>query len=173
MAQRKELQLTKICKVCVEEKPKTEFRGGRECRTCRNTRRRAERRREKGQETPKDRIARHNRLRAKESTRAARMERSEQERTNAARRKYTRGRKHKVQQILAKSGCVKCGEDDLRVLVFHHRDSSEKVGSPCQMAIHFAWAKVEIEMVKCDVLCQNCHAKEHYRLEEDGYRTKM
>jgi len=57
-------------------------------------------------------------------------------------------------------GCRMCGERDLRCLVFHHRDPSQKkfnVGEGVSRCYdpQVLWDEVE----KCDVLCANCHSK--------------
>jgi hypothetical protein len=66
-----------------------------------------------------------------------------------------------LNEMKVNSGCVRCGEKDIRCLVFHHiRDKSYGIS---QMA-HRGFAKETIlaELEKCIVLCANCHSKEHY-----------
>lgn len=55
--------------------------------------------------------------------------------------------------------CIECGEEDVRVLEFHHRDKKTKC-----FDVGGAWGKrnllaVQKEIDKCDVLCSNCHKK--------------
>lgn len=58
--------------------------------------------------------------------------------------------------------CNRCGNNDYRVLQFHHTDSnkefnvSEKIGQR-------KLSSLMNEISKCEVLCANCHFIEHYR----------
>lgn len=64
-------------------------------------------------------------------------------------------------QLKAERGCRDCPEKDARVLQFHHRDESAKrftIGSrPGRLGMPALLAEVE----KCDVLCANCHIRQH------------
>ena len=58
--------------------------------------------------------------------------------------------------------CVRCSENHPATLTFHHRDAAEKsfeIGNAIALGISLKRLVAEIE--KCDVLCANCHAKEH------------
>lgn len=57
-------------------------------------------------------------------------------------------------------GCKVCGESDYRCLSFHHRDSSTKFKEVSRM-LCYSWKKIQDEIDKCDVLCENCHRKLH------------
>lgn len=59
--------------------------------------------------------------------------------------------------------CNRCPEDHISTLDFHHRDSSKKDIS-ISVAISNGWSIKRIlkEIEKCEVLCANCHRKEHY-----------
>lgn len=79
-----------------------------------------------------------------------------------------RGKEHRLRnklwldEIKSQLPCIKCGEADIRCLDFHHRDPNEKdlaVGS----MIKYSRKKILEEISKCDVLCANCHRKEHYQ----------
>ncbi len=59
--------------------------------------------------------------------------------------------------------CFRCGKSHPATLTFHHRDASEKsfeIGNCVNLGIGLKRLVAEIE--KCDVLCANCHAKEHF-----------
>lgn len=58
--------------------------------------------------------------------------------------------------------CSRCPEDHPACLDFHHRDPDAKIMSICNAA-NSGWGveKILEEMAKCDVLCSNCHRKEH------------
>ncbi len=58
--------------------------------------------------------------------------------------------------------CVRCEESHPAILTFHHRDNSEKsfeIGNAIKLGVGLTRLLAEIE--KCEVLCANCHAKEH------------
>lgn len=60
--------------------------------------------------------------------------------------------------------CIECGESHPACFVFHHRDSSKKeisIGNAIRMGWGIERLKKEIE--KCDILCANCHRKEHWK----------
>ena len=70
----------------------------------------------------------------------------------------------KKRQILLDAragGCIKCGEKDPACLDFHHRngkaDKLGHIGVIRRLGIDRLYA----ELVKCDVLCANCHRKHH------------
>jgi hypothetical protein len=59
--------------------------------------------------------------------------------------------------------CARCSESHPATLQFHHRDPKDK-----EFAISVyrmgKWSKERIlkEIAKCEVICANCHAKEHW-----------
>ena len=57
--------------------------------------------------------------------------------------------------------CERCGFSDYRALQFHHKDSN-KEGTVAVMARSHSWDSLYEEIVKCEVLCANCHQIEHY-----------
>jgi hypothetical protein len=59
--------------------------------------------------------------------------------------------------------CERCGEDHPACLQFHHRDPSAKDWDVSVLAAG-GWSvrRLEEEIAKCEVLCANCHAKEHW-----------
>ena len=70
----------------------------------------------------------------------------------------------KTRAVAYKGGsCLACGYSRTEVaLCFHHRDPAEKefgVGG-----VTTSWARVQVEVDKCDLLCLNCHAEEHDRI---------
>jgi 5-methylcytosine-specific restriction endonuclease McrA len=61
-----------------------------------------------------------------------------------------------VVRYLMNHPCADCGESDVRVLEFDHLHS--KSNSICRMvANNVSVVKLEAELVKCQVLCTNCH----------------
>lgn len=64
--------------------------------------------------------------------------------------------------------CSKCGNDDYRVLEFHHLDSKEKDFSISHMRNNsFSLEKIKQEIKKCAILCANCHRVTHW--QENGW----
>ena len=64
-------------------------------------------------------------------------------------------------EYLEEHPCIICGEDDIRVLEFDHRDPSTKHHCVSLLANNggYVWATVLKEIQKCDVLCANCHRR--------------
>lgn len=130
---------TKICSKCGVEKSFSEFRDGKGrgrkhtyCRVCH-------------QEYDKQYYK--NKPRSKDQKRRAC-------------RNFYHLRKKWIAAIKRQSGCLLCPEDDPRCLDFHHRDPKSKKFS---IANNVRAGKKAIisEMAKCDVLCSNCHRKQH------------
>lgn len=63
--------------------------------------------------------------------------------------------------------CLKCGEDRLFCLVYHHKDPKEKDFTISQ-CISYGYGKERIvkEIEKCVLLCSNCHHHLHYLQRE-------
>lgn len=77
------------------------------------------------------------------------------------------GPKTEALNILGKYKCSKCGYDRcMAALDFHHKDGSTKYKNINKMINRWASVKkisnkVKEELLKCDVLCKNCHTEEH------------
>ncbi len=65
--------------------------------------------------------------------------------------------------------CLRCGDDDWRVLDFHHRDPGTKVAGVATLVRravkNVTKEKILAEIAKCDPICANCHAKEHHPVQ--------
>ena len=55
--------------------------------------------------------------------------------------------------------CVDCGERDVLVLEFDHRDPELKWKAVAVLAMTRRWPRVLGEIEKCDVRCVNCHRR--------------
>lgn len=65
-----------------------------------------------------------------------------------------------VMQYLLDHPCVDCGETDIEVLDFDHREPSEKTHGIAKLVSNgAAWDKIAAEIVKCDIRCANCHRR--------------
>jgi hypothetical protein len=84
---------------------------------------------------------------------------------NAYMRQYMGCRylKRKFEAIEYKGGrCVVCGYNQCHAaMVFHHRDPNEKE-LDWKYLRKRSWEFIKRELDKCDLLCHNCHAEEHY-----------
>jgi hypothetical protein len=60
---------------------------------------------------------------------------------------------------LRRNPCVDCGERDLLVLEFDHRDPATKRMPISSMLEGYGWPQIEAEIDKCDVRCANCHRR--------------
>jgi hypothetical protein len=66
-----------------------------------------------------------------------------------------------------KAKCALCPESDQCCLDFHHVDPSLK-RARCYNLARYSWRLLRAELVKCVVLCANCHRKEHKRLKSQS-----
>lgn len=77
--------------------------------------------------------------------------------------------KHKL--ISYKGGqCEKCGYNKCEgALQFHHTDPAEKEFGIANINFgkYFNMQKLQNEVDKCQLLCANCHAEEHYKKEQE------
>lgn len=55
--------------------------------------------------------------------------------------------------------CIGCGETDLVVLEFDHRDGEEKEAEIGKLLSSHNFSKLKREILKCDVRCANCHKR--------------
>lgn len=75
---------------------------------------------------------------------------------------YKFTRKRRVQEFKESRPCADCGSFyPYYVMQFDHRDGSDKVLDISRMVL-MSWAKIESEILKCDLVCANCHAVRTY-----------
>ena len=61
---------------------------------------------------------------------------------------------------LSSHPCVDCGEDDILILEFDHKERSEKEDSINAMITRrLPFGKLVAEVSKCEVRCANCHRR--------------
>lgn len=73
---------------------------------------------------------------------------------------YAARNKQLAAEYLQDKKCITCGESDLVVLDFDHRDETQKSHSVSKMICQgYAWNTILQEIAKCDVLCSNCHRR--------------
>lgn len=73
-------------------------------------------------------------------------------------RKNAESLKQKMLNFLRGKQCVDCGEDDIVVLEFDHRDGTEKEATVAQLSKK-SWRRTLDEIQKCDIRCANCHRR--------------
>jgi hypothetical protein len=59
--------------------------------------------------------------------------------------------------------CHKCGDARWYVLDFHHRDGDTKESVISDMKNKRPLKLIMEEILKCEVLCSNCHREHHYK----------
>jgi hypothetical protein len=76
--------------------------------------------------------------------------------SNKVRRKKIRS---KIREIKRQFGCSRCGYNECeQALEFHHREDEVKEFELGGMRVlDLAWSRIELEILKCDILCANCH----------------
>ena len=79
-------------------------------------------------------------------------------------REYSAKRRLKALELLG-GQCVKCESKD--GLQIHHKDPSKK-SFTLASGWHHAWAKIEEELSKCEILCNSCHIKHHTSSHSHG-----
>ena len=58
----------------------------------------------------------------------------------------------------------KCGESDPVCLDFHHRIGVKEINISHAVRSQWSIKRLQAEMAKCEILCANCHRKEHARV---------
>jgi hypothetical protein len=76
--------------------------------------------------------------------------------------------------IKSQQECGHCGMQDYRCLDFHHRDvNSKEFGITYAVKAGYAEDRIIKEIAKCDVLCANCHTKEHHNEKQIWCRQNI
>lgn len=79
----------------------------------------------------------------------------------AQKRRHRARMMQQIYEYKEKYPCSVCGEKDVRCLVFHHTNPKEKENKIQKLA-NYSWGRIEVEIKKCIILCQNCHRKLHF-----------
>lgn len=84
---------------------------------------------------------------------------------NRDKRRATMARQtERVRAVIAEAkrgGCTRCEESDPRCLDFHHCRGEKEFALSRALHRGYGVERVQREIAKCDVLCANCHRKEH------------
>ena len=57
--------------------------------------------------------------------------------------------------------CQKCNDDVFWHLCLHHTNPEEKKFAPSVLLANEPWSIIETEILKCELLCYNCHRETH------------
>lgn len=60
-----------------------------------------------------------------------------------------------------KAGCSRCPETHPATLDFHHKTDDKKYGIAKMVSRATSLKTIKAEIEKCELLCANCHRKEH------------
>lgn len=84
--------------------------------------------------------------------------------TGFSRQRFRRSEvRRKLREYKKTVSCSKCPESHPACIDFHHADPSTKKMEVCEMPMRgYSWETILAEIEKCEVLCRNCHAKEHW-----------
>lgn len=78
-------------------------------------------------------------------------------------RRYQHSILQKYREFMINKVCNRCGYNNPQALVWHHTDPKIKTATVYNMVNRgFKWDSILAEINKCECLCQNCHAVEHY-----------
>lgn len=76
------------------------------------------------------------------------------------RRKYRQSNQKALANYKADRGCADCGEEDSRVLQFHHTTDDKEFTIGARLGRKGLKSLLQ-EAAKCEIVCANCHIKRH------------
>lgn len=88
-----------------------------------------------------------------------------QEKEKQRTKERTKELKKWFKEYKRKFECKRCGEDHPACLDFHHTGEKESGVNELVSRKNTSKKRIEEEVSKCEVLCANCHRKEHAQLE--------
>jgi hypothetical protein len=68
-----------------------------------------------------------------------------------------------IMQLKLSMSCSRCPEKHPATLHFHHCAGDKELNVSAAYSKGWSKARILREIAKCEVLCANCHAKEHHR----------
>lgn len=96
----------------------------------------------------------------------ARWNRAWYQKNKAKRREINDRQRQELREYIdsvKRQHACKCGEDHIACLLFHHRNPEEKLFNISDVPnTVMSKKKLDAEMVKCDIICANCHLKFHW-----------
>jgi hypothetical protein len=79
-------------------------------------------------------------------------------------RRFAEARRRWLTEYKKQLKCIRCGKSHPATLTFHHKKRARKnfnIGDA--LSVKAGLKRLLSEIRKCEVLCANCHAKEHWR----------
>ncbi|SFF11526.1 hypothetical protein SAMN05216574_1096 [Blastococcus tunisiensis] len=157
----------KQCLHCLERKPVTEFYWDEKrqrykawCRPCENAVKGERRRQRSAQITPAERAAENQKQYARDARKKEAIgEDAWRSYRTGLHTAYVEQNRANLWQYLEDHPCVDCGETDIVVLQFDHRDRESKEVNVSQMIYSYSWRSILREIDKCDVVCVNDHMR--------------
>jgi hypothetical protein len=88
--------------------------------------------------------------------------------------KRVQARREWFNQMKQSLECIKCGENHISCLDFHHIDPTKKGFGIANSINDVSFSKEQIleEIEKCAILCSNCHKKFHYMEKTEKYNLE-
>ena len=95
----------------------------------------------------------------------------QKEKRNRYKRNIGKRNKEFIDNYKKNNPCKKCGEKNIFCLEFHHRDQDKKSFDISKKGTKTNLFLLENEILKCDILCKNCHIKLHFQDKRmDSYK---
>lgn len=70
--------------------------------------------------------------------------------------------------------CSRCPENHPACICFHHSDPETKEFSLAEAAHRgMSVERIQAELAKCEVLCMNCHSREHWKLKLPAHGSNV
>lgn len=159
-----------VCRKCLAERPETDFLGRRFCRHCRTEQVRQWRQQHSARSKASGAAWRKRNSEKLKKYGKARYAANRQRHLALVNSNLERKR-NQFLRLKSTLACKKCGESHPACIEFHHRDAAKKEFNISQAwRIGYSWERILAEIVKCDVLCANCHRKEHSELGRSGLK---
>jgi len=77
-----------------------------------------------------------------------------------------------IAKYLLSHPCVDCGQSDLLILEFDHKDRKNKIDNVTMMIRRgMSFDKLKLEISKCEVRCANCHRRKTEK-ENNSWKLK-
>jgi hypothetical protein len=85
------------------------------------------------------------------------------EKRKIANNRWKYKQRDEFQEFKKKLKCNRCPENHVACLEFHHLDPTLKDIEVGRAALRWSLKRLKEEIIKCEILCSNCHRKEHYK----------